>query len=135
MPALQVRDFPSDLYERVKESARQERRSLAQQATVLIRRGLAAQAVSVASEGGTWSEECSEPRGRGVAAGYPRVDLLCHRERRIAKRKELFRAIDETNKGAKKGRRRLADAEIVAMIREDRDHGHNDDYAALLERI
>ena len=46
-------------------------------------------------------------------------------------RKELFRAIDEIPWQ----RPPLTAEEIVAMIREDRDHGHNDDYVALLERI
>ena len=40
MPLLQVRDFPLDLYEQLKELAETERRSLAQQTVVMIRNSL-----------------------------------------------------------------------------------------------
>ena len=36
MPAVQVREMPQDLYEKVAEEARLERRSLAQQMTVIV---------------------------------------------------------------------------------------------------
>lgn len=36
MPALQVRDLPADLYEKLRERARQEHRSVAQQTIVAI---------------------------------------------------------------------------------------------------
>ena len=135
MPALQVRELPDDLYEQLKESARRERRSLAQQTTVLLRRGLEAEEAPVVSDGEVWPERGGGSCRGSVGGVYSHADTIFERERRIAKRKELFRVIGETNRKAKKGRRRLTDAEIVAMIREDRDHGHNDDYTALLERI
>lgn len=131
MPALQVRELPEDLYEQLKESARRERRSLAQQTTVLLRRGLAAGEASAASDGEVWPERGGEARRRGGGGVYLGADLPAERERRIAMRKELFRAIDEIPWQ----RPPLTAEEIVAMIREDRDHGHNDDYVALLERI
>jgi hypothetical protein len=37
MPALQVRDFPPDLYEELRKRAKQEHRSLSQQTVVAIR--------------------------------------------------------------------------------------------------
>ena len=40
MPLLQVRDFPGDVYEELKVKARQENRSIAQQAVVFIKKGL-----------------------------------------------------------------------------------------------
>ena len=40
MPTLQIRDLPEDIYERLAEQARREHRSLAQQATALLERGL-----------------------------------------------------------------------------------------------
>ena len=40
MPLLQVRDFPGDVYEELKYKAKQENRSIAQQAIVLIKNGL-----------------------------------------------------------------------------------------------
>ena len=44
MPALQIRDFPASLHSQLAERAKQERRTIAQQATVLL-----AQALSTAS--------------------------------------------------------------------------------------
>ena len=40
MPALQVRDFPDDLYERLKACAALEHRSVAQQAIIAVERML-----------------------------------------------------------------------------------------------
>ena len=40
MPLLQVRDFPNDVYEQIKLKAKQEHRTIAQQAIVLIKNGL-----------------------------------------------------------------------------------------------
>jgi hypothetical protein len=42
MPALQVRDFPADLYGELKERAKRESRSLSQQTIVAVREHLAA---------------------------------------------------------------------------------------------
>lgn len=40
MPALQIRDLPDDLYERLKRLSEQEHRSLSGQATVLLEEAL-----------------------------------------------------------------------------------------------
>lgn len=40
MPTLQVRNLPEEIYSRLVERAREERRSLAQQATVLLAEAL-----------------------------------------------------------------------------------------------
>ena len=40
MPALQIRDLPDHIYKRLAEEAERERRSLAQQAIVVLNRGL-----------------------------------------------------------------------------------------------
>jgi hypothetical protein len=40
MPALQIRDLPDHIYKRLAEQAERERRSLAQQAVVVLARGL-----------------------------------------------------------------------------------------------
>ena len=40
MPLLQVRDFPADVYEKIKYEATQQRRTIAQQTIVLIKKGL-----------------------------------------------------------------------------------------------
>jgi len=42
MPALQIRDFPASLHSQLAERARVERRTIAQQATVLLAEALAA---------------------------------------------------------------------------------------------
>jgi len=40
MPLLQVRDFPSDIYEEIKYEAKKQHRTIAQQTIVLIKTGL-----------------------------------------------------------------------------------------------
>lgn len=40
MPSLQVRDLPENIYEKLAEQAQKEHRSLAQQAVVLLAKGL-----------------------------------------------------------------------------------------------
>lgn len=40
MPALQVRDFPEDLYEQLKECAVREHRSIAQQTVAFVEQGI-----------------------------------------------------------------------------------------------
>lgn len=42
MPSLQIRDLPDDLYDALQRAARQERRSLAQQAVTQLRRSFEA---------------------------------------------------------------------------------------------
>ncbi len=46
MPALQVREFPDDLYERLKACAALEHRSIAQQVVALVEEGLNARSES-----------------------------------------------------------------------------------------
>ncbi|MDR1287495.1 MAG: hypothetical protein LBK08_07800 [Treponema sp.] len=40
MPLLQVRDFPEDVYEEITFEARRRNRTIAQQTTILIKKGL-----------------------------------------------------------------------------------------------
>jgi len=40
MPSLQVRDLPESLYRKLSEEARRDRRSLSQQATIVLARAL-----------------------------------------------------------------------------------------------
>jgi plasmid stability protein len=72
MPALQVRDFPADLYEELKARAKRESRSLSQQTIVAVR------------------EHLATPQGQTVR--FP-----AHTENgewRIARRKALFEEMD-----------------------------------------
>lgn len=47
MPALQVREFPEELYAQLKEAARKQHRSVTQQVIVFIEKGLSAESGSV----------------------------------------------------------------------------------------
>ena len=74
MPALQVRDFPDDLYEQLKAYAASQHRSIAQQTIVAV-------------------EQMLERRPR-----YFDFDTEAKRAARIEKRKELFAEIDKLPK-------------------------------------
>lgn len=82
MPALQVRDFPEDLYEGLKEYAAREHRSMAQQTIQAVEEMLAQRGVRKNSKG-------------------PRIisyESLRERDAIIAKRKALFERISERAK-------------------------------------
>lgn len=76
MPALQVRDFPEDLYEKLKEVAAREHRSVAQQTIVAVE----------AMVSGEYARAEEEPR-RSL---YLDFDTEAKRAARIKKRQELF---------------------------------------------
>lgn len=79
MPALQVRDFPDDLYEGLKEYAAQQHRSIAQQTICAVEEMLTRQG------------ECAN----GNAARIVSFESLRERDVRIAKRKVLYERIQE----------------------------------------
>ena len=109
MPALQVRDFPDDLYERLKEYAADQHRSVAQQTIVAVEQMLA----RADEPGYHWDGErlrCPRPR-------YFDFDTEAARAERAKRRKELFA---EMRKLTWKGPEPTAD-EIVAMVREGRE--------------
>jgi hypothetical protein len=72
MPALQVRDFPADLYEELKTRAKRENRSLSQQTIVAVREHLAA----------------SQPQSAGPSPHFEGG------EQYIARRRALFAEMD-----------------------------------------
>ena len=76
MPALQVRDFPEDLYEKLKEVAAREHRSVAQQTIVAVE----------AMVSGEYAHAKEEPRH----SLYLDFDTEAKRAARIKKRQELF---------------------------------------------
>lgn len=84
MPALQVKDFPDDLYAKLKECAARNHRSMSQQTVAYVEQGMA-------SEGSSGRVALA---GRGACAGS--FDTVAERAARIRKRKELFALIDET---------------------------------------
>jgi hypothetical protein len=59
MPALQVRDFPADLYENLPEREKQEHRSISQQTIVAIREHLAQESSAWRQTGGQTTTESS----------------------------------------------------------------------------
>ncbi len=86
MPALQVRDFPDDLYEQLKSYAASQHRSVAQQTIVAVEEMLAAQDASHYWDGETLHRAVGQPRCLDF-------DTEVQRAERIKKRKELFAEI------------------------------------------
>lgn len=78
MPALQVRDFPEDLYEKLKVLAAREHRSVAQQTIV---------AVEAMVSGETKAAESDACHHQAL---YLDFDTEAKRAARIKKRQELF---------------------------------------------
>lgn len=115
MPALQVREFPEDLYKKLKATAAHEHRSIAQQTIICVERFLRE---ASARERKTENEGY---RHRGTSLPYCRQDESAReREARIAKRRETFRRIDALSKldlpnGA------LGPVDIIRGMREERD--------------
>ena len=115
MPALQVREFPDDIYEELKAAAAREHRSIAQQTIICVERFLRE---ASARERKTENEGY---RHRGTSLPYCRQDESTReREARIAKRQEIFRRIDAFPKldlpnGA------LGPVDIIRGMREERD--------------
>ena len=115
MPALQVREFPEDLYKKLKATAAHEHRSIAQQTIICVERFL--QEAS-ARERKIENEGC---RHRVTPhSSYQQDESTREREARIAKRRETFRRIDALSKldlpnGA------LGPVDIIRGMREERD--------------
>ena len=80
MPALQVREFPDDLYEQLKQYAASQHRSMAQQTIVAVEQMIEA--------GNADQGQCVERR-----PGYLDFDTKTQRAARIKKRMELFEEI------------------------------------------
>ena len=107
MPALQVRDFPDDLYEQLKAYAASQHRSIAQQTIVAVEQMLEAADAQHYWDGHDLHRLERRPR-------YFDFDTEAKRAARIEKRKELFAEIDKMEWS---GPQPTAD-EIVAMIHE-----------------
>ena len=89
MPALQVREFPDDLYEQLKAYAASQHRSIAQQTIVAVEQMLAHPDASH-----YWNGE----RLYRAVRPIPDFDTEAKRAARIEKRKELFAEIDKLPK-------------------------------------
>ena len=146
MPALQVRDFPDELYAQLKECADREHRSIAQQTIVAVEEMLRARSSAAERQEGGAAPAGVEVRdalvdrvvdavaGRTVRTpSYLDFSTEVERQARIQKRKELFARIDRMN--AERTTLPPSTEQIVRWVREDRDsdHGHDipliDDHA------
>lgn len=109
MPALQVRDFPDELYEQLKECAAREHRSVAQQTIVAVEQMIANNANSAAGSASAFAPSSGKPI-------FLEFDTEAARAARIKKRKELMKRIDETKIEFPPGF-----PDPVALAREARD--------------
>lgn len=103
MPALQVREFPDDLYEQLKQYAASQHRSMAQQTIVAVEQMIGASD----TDQGQYIER--RPR-------YLDFDTEAQRAARIKKRKELF---EEIHRLEWSGPKQTTD-EIVELVHEGR---------------
>ncbi|MFR1638443.1 MAG: FitA-like ribbon-helix-helix domain-containing protein [Eggerthellaceae bacterium] len=87
MPALQVRDFPDDLYEQLKAYAASQHRSIAQQTIVAVE-----QMLEAADAQHYWDGHDLHRLGAPALLDF---DTEAKRAVRIEKRKELFAEIDK----------------------------------------
>jgi transcription elongation GreA/GreB family factor len=97
MPALQVKDFPADLYEDLRERAKLERRSISQEAVVAIREHLA--------------------HGQGAESDAARAER--DRQARAEKMKRLFEEIHAMPKPVL-GKDAPTPTEVIREIRDSR---------------
>ncbi len=114
MPALQVRDFPDDLYEELKVYAASQHRSIAQQTIVAVEQMLQAEAT-----GAPFSAE-HKPH-------YLAFDTEAERAARIKRKKEVFERIGQLHWNGPKP----TAEEIVAVVRE----GHKERDEAILQSL
>lgn len=106
MPALQVREFPDDLYEQLKKYAASQRRSVAQQTIIAVEDMLRA-AVD------------DQEHGRQAALRPMYIDFSTEADRaaRIEKRKALFADFDKIKWTGPMP----TGEDIVRLVREGRD--------------
>ena len=141
MPALQSRDVPEDIYSAYKKRCTQEDRSMSQHTLRLIKMYLAMRDADAPSEVGNNRESDRAAACRmascavASAPAHENETLWCNsiynpmadiigREERIARRKALFKHIDEQDWASRLPQNLPSAAEL---IREDRDsdHGHD----------
>lgn len=72
MPALQVRDFPADLYEQLKTSSERNHRSMAQQTVAFVEQGLMKEGDTAGLAGGG----AASPIGGPVDVSAPSYSLF-----------------------------------------------------------
>lgn len=113
MPALQVKDCPSDVYERLRACAAEENRSIAQQTVAILR--LYLDGYGSTSFDSTPVVSRSVRRYRSAHSIY---EGECGSENYLAKREEAFRRIEKLHPIPITAERPRADV-LLAEIREE----------------
>lgn len=119
MPALQVRDFPDDLYEELKERAREEHRSIAQQTIACVEQALS---LPLAPAWQSWAvPRTEEVRVPNLDPPADRRPVWAHHglpPEQVEERKKLFAEM------LKRPTFEVPDGfpSAVELIREDRDN-------------
>ena len=110
MPALQVRDFPNELYEQLREYAAANHRSMAQQTIVAVDQMI----------NGVQSEQ-SSPSEVSIE-----LDTEAKRQARREKYREIVKRMEETDERIleRRGGVPIPTDLATQWIREDRDNNH-----------
>lgn len=137
MPALQVRDFPDELYVQLKECADNEHRSIAQQTIVAVEEMLRARASAAerreggSAPAGVEAQDALADRVADAVASRTMRTPSCldfsteaERQARIQKRKEIFARIDRMN--AERTTPPPSAEQVVQWVREGREEHTND---------
>lgn len=121
MPALQVKDFPSNLYDDLRECAAEQDRNISQQTVHILREYL--QAYKRLGGSVAWKASEAEPQASQKPAFeiYVRGEALDQEAKmRIERRKRAFEKIDSLPKPEAASGEPSA-AELINQMRKERD--------------
>lgn len=116
MPALQVKDFPSDLYEELRECAATQDRNISQQTVHVLREYLRAYRQSGGSP--AWVVRPAVEQAEAPVRAKSRAEETP--EERIERRRKVFAALDALPK-VEIPKDFPEPAELVRQMREERD--------------
>lgn len=121
MPALQVKDFPSDLYDGLRECAAEQDRNISQQTVHILREYLRAYKQLGGSIGWEASGAESEANQKPALEIFTDGKVLDQEAKmRIERRKRAFEKIDALPK-PKSSSNEPGAAELIRQMREERD--------------
>lgn len=98
MPALQVKEFPDDLYARLRACAAQEHRSIAQQTLSIIQQYVSAKesaAQRVSGSSVDFAGAFSANQGESAGAAAQTLSFFSERETRAAQRRAAFERMEK----------------------------------------